>query len=137
MNLSPLLWDVGLTLATSCPREEEDLVLLRFLRHNAWEVELTRAQVRLLAVLCSRRAVTELGCLYNFFRVQGLACLAVFDWSGRLLTNATHVCVCLFLGFSGDFCLSSTPPPRPVTCWTHLLDPVHGYLLFFGFVLPQ
>ncbi|CBN77929.1 conserved unknown protein [Ectocarpus siliculosus] len=45
VNLSPLLGDVGLTLAASCPPEEEDLVLLRFLRHNAWDVELTRAQL--------------------------------------------------------------------------------------------
>ncbi|CAM9768164.1 unnamed protein product, partial [Ectocarpus sp. 13 AM-2016] len=45
VNLSPLLGDVGLTLAVSYPPEEEDLVLLRFLRHNAWDVELTRAQL--------------------------------------------------------------------------------------------
>ncbi|CAB1110764.1 unnamed protein product [Ectocarpus sp. CCAP 1310/34] len=45
VNISPLLGDVGLALAVSCPPEEEDLVLLRFLRHNAWDVELTRAQL--------------------------------------------------------------------------------------------
>ena len=40
MDLTPLLGD-----GDTCPPEEEDLALLRFLRHNAWDVELTRAQV--------------------------------------------------------------------------------------------
>lgn len=43
MDLTPLLGD-----GETCPPEEEDLALLRFLRHNAWDVELTRAQVRKL-----------------------------------------------------------------------------------------
>lgn len=40
VDLTPLLGD-----GDTCPPEEEDLALLRFLRHNAWDVELTRAQV--------------------------------------------------------------------------------------------
>eukprot|EP00903_Cladosiphon_okamuranus_P006946 g6760.t1 len=40
VDLTPLLGG-----GETCLPEEEDLALLRFLRHNAWDVELTRAQI--------------------------------------------------------------------------------------------
>ncbi|CAM9460561.1 unnamed protein product, partial [Laminaria digitata] len=40
VDLTPLLGD-----GTSCPPEDADLALLRFLRHNDWDVEQTRAQM--------------------------------------------------------------------------------------------
>ncbi|CAM9546778.1 unnamed protein product [Scytosiphon promiscuus] len=40
VDLAPLLGD-----GRAYPPEEEDLALLRFLRHNSWDVELTRAQL--------------------------------------------------------------------------------------------
>lgn len=49
VDLTPLLGD-----GTSCPPEDTDLALLRFLRHNDWDVQSTKTQVRTVAALLPR-----------------------------------------------------------------------------------